>query len=131
MSPNRLLIVDDNTEILAIWREYLLMFDEFQCEIVTASNPIEALKQCEKAKQDFDLIITDYDMPYMLGTQFIMYLREQLSQSYGHTPIFLCSATIKNFEHLKVESDNIYFLNKPIDRKKVGPLILDLFRKAS
>lgn len=68
----RILIVDDNSFGLSARKGVL---QELGHDIVTSCSPHDALKLC--AKEKFDVIVTDYRMPDMNGTEFIAELRRQ------------------------------------------------------
>src|SRR5579885_2399727 len=67
----RILIVDDNPLGLAARRSVL---EELGHRVHTCVLAHDALEQCRA--QSFDLVITDYRMPKMNGTEFIQELRK-------------------------------------------------------
>ena len=67
MERLKILVVDDNKAV----RELLtVMLNEFGHEVVTAQNGQEGIAKCEKC-DSFDLVITDRQMPGMLGEELI------------------------------------------------------------
>lgn len=72
---SRILIVDDETSILAALRRLLRVAPcaygnhVFTLEVDTASSPLEALKMA--AVEAYDLFISDYRMPEMDGIEFL------------------------------------------------------------
>jgi CheY-like chemotaxis protein len=66
-----ILMVDDNRHGVLARRTIL---EELGHELHVASDPREALELF--AKRTFDLVITDYKMPYMNGVEFIGKARE-------------------------------------------------------
>lgn len=69
----KILVVDDDDFILSLVEMALAEKEGY--EIVKATNGREALE--EKAKSDFDLIITDIIMPEIDGIKFIDELRKK------------------------------------------------------
>jgi diguanylate cyclase len=62
----QILIVDDELEICRSLRRLLR---RFELEVTCATNPAEALVLMSKAR--FDMVISDYRMPDMYGTEFL------------------------------------------------------------
>jgi len=62
LTGRRILLVDDDALVLSVVRE-MLEADEHRVD--TATNGLEALQQIERG--DFDLIITDINMPALDG----------------------------------------------------------------
>jgi len=65
-----ILLVDDNCDGLLVRRSLL---EEIGCRVKIACNGEEGLKLFEAEK--FDIVVTDYRMPRMNGTQFIGQIR--------------------------------------------------------
>lgn len=79
----RIMVVDDNPDILALLSESLNEYD-----VVTASNGAEAM---EKIKQSIpELILTDVMMPGVDGLQLVKNLRAD--RHLAHVPLVLLSA---------------------------------------
>jgi len=70
----RLLIIDDNEEILTTLKSFLTKKNYF---VVSASNGLDALKLMEAAKDDFDLVITDLVMPNISGVAVTAIIKKQ------------------------------------------------------
>ena len=64
---NKILVVDDELEFLELLKEIL---SELDCEIITATNGVEAIEKL-KASAPVSLIISDHKMPEMTGTEFL------------------------------------------------------------
>ena len=79
----KILVVDDDEFILSLVE--MALDEENKYEVVKASNGREALD--EKAKSDFDLIITDIIMPEIDGIKFI----DELRKNDKGTPIIAMS----------------------------------------
>ena len=84
----KVLIVDDEPEIVEILSEYLTQFG--YREVVTASDGAEAYEKAIKAVRDgdrFDFIISDWKMPNMTGIELLEKIRK--NPFYEKTPIVL------------------------------------------
>ena len=66
--PYKLLIIDDEAEILATFNNF---FREKKYDVISASNGLDALKLIESEKEGFDLIVTDLVLPNIGGTAII------------------------------------------------------------
>jgi PAS domain S-box-containing protein len=71
----KVLVVDEEPEILSITEIYLKKFGDF--EIKTSLSAKEALALLEEEK--FDAVISDYEMPEMNGLEFLKTVREKKS----------------------------------------------------
>lgn len=80
----RALIVDDDSELLAILKRYL---ESHGLETVLAADGVQALAAAASAKPD--IIITDVDMPRMDG--FTLCRRIKESRSLAGTPLIIMS----------------------------------------
>jgi CheY-like chemotaxis protein len=68
----RILLVDDNSLGLAARRSVL---EELGHQVLTAGTAADGLELC--AKNNFDIVVTDYKMPKMNGVELIVRLRKQ------------------------------------------------------
>lgn len=71
LSNPRILLVDDNHDGLVVRR---LLLEEQGYKVETAGNGEEALKLF--AAGSFDVVVTDYRMPLMSGTELICAIRK-------------------------------------------------------
>lgn len=69
--PARVLLVDDHPGGLSARRSVL---QELGYEAISTTCPREALSRFRN--ESFDLVVTDYRMPEMMGTELILQLRE-------------------------------------------------------
>jgi DNA-binding NtrC family response regulator len=63
----RWMIVDDNEDVLAVMREIMARFSD--AEIVCFNSPQAALAAFQAAPENFQLVITDFEMPGMNGVE--------------------------------------------------------------
>ena len=107
---NRLLIVEDNTEL----RNYLKKELSNNYKVFDAKNGTEGL---EIAKKEIpDIIITDVIMPEMDGFEFCSNIKKDIKTS--HIPILMLTAKTMADDRLKgIESGADVYLNKPFDMR--------------
>jgi len=67
----QILVVEDNTEIRELIRDVLTLNGY---EVTTADDGLQGLA-CFKKKKKFDLIILDYNMPRMAGSELLELIR--------------------------------------------------------
>jgi len=118
--PHSILIVDDEKEILELMTD--LLSDEGY-EVVSCLNGKEAVEQLE-TKKDFSVIIADYKMPVMKGTELL----EIAKKSAPHTPRIMITAfqSPQMMEESINKAEVFRFLTKPID----VDILLDVLRSA-
>ena len=119
----RILIVDDDTEITDMLS---LTFNVWcpECRIVLANNGLEALLQFQlrDGVQPFDIVLTDYEMPFMNGLE----LAEEIRQKWPNTHIILMSG--KQFDE-DLQQDNRSrkfdsFIQKPFIMQQIKQIFL-------
>jgi len=72
-SRPRWMIVDDNEDILLLMRDIAAQFSD--AEIVCFNSPQAALAAFGAAPENFELVITDFEMPGMNGVELCHRLR--------------------------------------------------------
>jgi CheY-like chemotaxis protein len=117
----RILVLDDNKDILDIIREALI-YQEFEVKVTLDSKNIIALSQAFRP----DLIILDYHLAGDNGQDICRHLKTH--PDLGHIPVIICSAYIqKNADLSSWECDDV--IAKPFGLEeltdKVNNLILD------
>ena len=75
-APARVLLVDDNRDGLLVRRALL---EEQGFQVKMAADPEEGLRLFET--HDFEVVVTDYRMPRMNGTELIERLRQRNPQA--------------------------------------------------
>lgn len=111
-NANRLLIVDDNEDILSTFYEF---FNSMGYEVKTAVDGFAALKLMREKSDFFDCLITDLVMPNISGVGLISIVKKEYPElkiiamtGYGDQPGALAS---------EAEADVVLF--KPIDLFKI------------
>jgi CheY-like chemotaxis protein len=122
MMKKRILIVDDDTEILDMLNLTLNVWCP-ECRVVLANNGLEALIQLQlrDGTQPFDIVLTDYEMPYMNGRD----LAQEIRQKWPTMHIILMSGghLDKNFQK-ETSSEFDSFIKKPFVIQKVKQIFL-------
>jgi len=77
-----ILIVDDDEDILMLYRHYLI---EEVSQVDCISDPREAIKRLKFKK--YDLLITDILMPFLNGIE----LTKEVHEIYPDLPVLVCS----------------------------------------
>ena len=106
----RILIVEDNVELLLMMRHLLSK----KYKVATARNGKEAVDEIKKS--ELDLIISDVMMPVMDGYQLVKFVKN--SSDYCHLPIILLSATTQEADKddgLSIGAD--MYMTKPFKLK--------------
>ena len=118
-NKKRILVIDDDAVMLKTVKRYL----EDEYEVATSLNGSLALKFLEK--KSVDLILLDYEMPQMNGTEVLMALRE--SQKTADIPVvFLTGVSDPGKIQKILEMRVAGYLFKPADNKKLHELIFEL-----
>jgi DNA-binding response OmpR family regulator len=103
----KVLIVDDEPSLREVYQEVLGPF----YEVHTAGNGTKALELCEKITPD--IIVSDFDMPEMNGTNFCRAIRSD--KRFTQVPFLILSA--HTTETLRTESFNLGaddYISKPV-----------------
>lgn len=120
----RILLIDDNQEILAGLQNYLSRKDY---EVVTAPDGLEGLKIIESDLKGFDLVITDVVMPNISGVGMIAIIK----QKQPNTPVIAITGMGEHPEKLAREAKADVVLIKPFDLADLKKCIADLLAPKS
>lgn len=104
----RVLVVDDEPDILAIMRTALSM----RYTVETASNGMAGLEAAETFAPDF--IITDINMPHMNGLQMVQAIRRH-PVLYAAPVFFMTGETDKDLPRQAYDVGGNLYLRKPVD----------------
>lgn len=110
----KILVVDDEIEICELLKVNLT--EQLNCEVDIAANGMEALNLTEK--MTYDLVITDYKMPYIDGAGLIEAIK-LTENPYKDTPIFLISGHLSNPKEGPDIIRDVLFFEKPIIMEKL------------
>ena len=104
----KLLIIDDNKEILDALCEFL---SKKKYDISSANNGLEGLKYLEKAQQGFDVVITDLIMPDISGVALISIIKKR----YPDTLVIAITGWGEHPEALATEAEADHVMEKPFE----------------
>ena len=112
----RILIVEDDISQRQLMVK--LIRTAFDCEILEASDGLEALMIMLQNKQTPDLVLLDLIMPCMNGVEFLKIVRGR--PEFNHIPVVICSSVVETKEIREVMSGWIHgYLVKPINKEKL------------
>jgi CheY-like chemotaxis protein len=107
MRPPRILVVDDTPEVRSVLTRVLASEGY---EVVEAGDGQTALAACQAANGDFDLLLTDVEMPGMSGIE----LAEKLTGAYSSLRVLYISGQFEgDAVQAKVIHKGFGFLSKP------------------
>ncbi len=109
-SMRKLAIVDDNPRTTLLIRTILERIRDI--EIVSYSDPCEALRSCQDLEQD--LILLDYHMPGMNGIEFLQEFRKN-KQLCDIPVVMITGEDDKDLLYRALEAGATDFLRKPVE----------------
>ena len=118
-NPFKLLIIDDNEQILATLYDFL---SNMKYDVVSASDGLEGLKSIETEKQGFDLVITDLVMPRMSGNSLIRIIK----QKFPDIPVIAITGWGEYPEAFAIETQADKVLEKPFELSELDKAIKEL-----
>ena len=115
-----ILVVDDEIPILEIMEGLLGNLDYV---VTTCPSPEEALAMFCNAPENFDLLVTDMNMPGMNGAELIRSVR----QIRPEIPIILCTgfSEFMNADNTEALGSSRYIM-KPVTQKQINQAIRSL-----
>jgi signal transduction histidine kinase len=111
----RILLVDDHPAVRATTAAFL---EELGHDVADAAGGAEILEMVEQAPHDFDLVVTDYAMPLISGTELIRRLRNLRPR--------LPAIIVTGYADLSTISDrpeDVILLTKPFDPTQIDQAI--------
>lgn len=110
----RILLVDDEPTLVNLCRNMLLRLG-YQVE--TANGGVEALEMFFASPDRFDLVITDYTMPYLTGEG----LAQQIMEIRPNLPIVMCTGYSKRIDEVRAKGLGIrQFIMKPVAMRELA-----------
>jgi PAS domain S-box-containing protein len=124
---NKILIVDDNTSNRLILKQ---LFSLRYVQIDLAKNGIEALDKIGE-KNRYDLILMDYNMPYLDGIETVKNIRNKLKKSGYQLPIILLNNSTyeDDLDNMMEELFIQYRLVKPVKMKQLYDCLVKIQNK--
>lgn len=116
----KIMFVDDEDPIRQTAKKIL---ESYGYTVTLFKNGIEALKEFEKRSDQFDLIITDMNMPLMAGDKFSIKLKIKRPD----IPIIICTGFSETLtEEIAASIGISRFLMKPIVMKDLAQKIREV-----
>lgn len=115
------MIVDDERDILDLFRDYLQMKG---LKVKTFENPIEALTEIQLNHSSYDMIISDVRTPKMSGIEFIERVNKIDSKI---KVIFMTAFELENDKIKQVEKAE--FLTKPVKLEHLRKCIIRILEQ--
>lgn len=114
---HRCLLIDDNTTNCAIIQQQLKQWD-IQTDI--CENGFEALKRFQTS-EPYDILILDYDMPYMNGVDTLQMMKDKFHQKVEKLPVIMLHNSTDSSELTeKLLALNVQGrLNKPVKNQEL------------
>ncbi len=107
----KILIVDDVRAFLDLEISFL---KRAECEIISAMDGLEALKQAKREKPD--LVFLDIEMPRMTGIEVLRIMRND--PDLKNIPVVIVTA-LENKEEEAIKAGATEFLKKPVYEKDI------------
>jgi CheY-like chemotaxis protein len=120
LPPLRILLTDDSVSIVKVTKRFL---EKHGHTVETAENGNQSLKRLKQNCDDFDLMITDLQMPVMDGFESVRRFREfeqQPQQQQGASRLFIVGMSAKADEETRCDVFAVgmdAFVSKPFDYK--------------
>ena len=113
----RILFVDDEAALAEIGRMGL---EHLGYEVVAKTDSIEALELFRAQPEQFDLVITDYTMPWMTGVE----LAKEMMRIRPDIPVVLCTGYNEKISEESARKMGINaFAMKPISIRGIAEII--------
>ena len=111
----RALVVEDN---LINQRLIKILLQEYNIDVLTAANGIEAIKVYKQHR--FDIVFMDIDMPQMNGIVATKEIKEIMSTALVKTPIIALTALAMDGDREMILGEGLDdYLSKPLTRDKL------------
>jgi DNA-binding NtrC family response regulator len=116
----RILVVDDDDQILTVWRGALLKYAERWC-VETARCGHEGLEALQRTS--FDLVVTDLRMPGITGRD----LTEAVRRMVGNVPVIWITAFPQSDIQANAEALGVHsLLYKPLSITQMRQAVLNV-----
>jgi PAS domain S-box-containing protein len=118
----RILLVDDEEALVNAMKR---MLEHLGYKVTATSSSAEALSLFHQRAEHFDLMITDYTMPKMTGTD----LAREIIQIRPDIPIILCTGFNERISEESIRETGISgLLMKPVSLRAVAELIRNVLK---
>lgn len=117
-----ILLVDDNVQNLELMQAYL---DDLSCNVVTATDGVEAMSAVEREKPD--LVLLDVMMPRMSGFEVCQKIKANPNTRDLVIVMVTALNEVPDYERA-VESGTDDFLSKPVNKLELLTRVKSLLR---
>ncbi len=125
-TPLRVLVIDDSATVR---RHNTALCEAAGCIVVTANNGAEALELLLNGNE-FDLILSDVEMPHVDGWEFLEYVKSDAN--FGHVPVvMITSLSTEDHRELALSLRAEALLVKPLKEEDVAGLLKNVLAKAA
>lgn len=116
-STMRVMVIDDEEPITQLYED---VFEAEGIDTIIFNSPELALDYFKQHQSDIAVIVTDYTMPGLNGTDFIRAIRRQNNQ----VPVILCSGNADVLDRGIFEEIGVnHFLAKPVNLMEMSRLV--------
>ena len=122
MSKTRLLVIDDNKDLVSMIKEYFKNHNDIMVSL-DANDGVEGLKLIEKRGEDYDVIILDLIMPNKDG---ISVLEDMKKKGIDKKVIVLTSYNTQDMIRKVSEMGVSYFMLKPFELADLESRIIEV-----
>ncbi|MDQ7067361.1 MAG: response regulator [Sulfurimonas sp.] len=112
------LVVEDN---LINQRLIQILLESYDISVVTASNGVEALEQCNKSK--FDIIFMDIDMPEKNGIEATKEIKQSMNMNKLTPIVALTAMAMEGDREMLIENGLDEYMAKPLTRDKLEDML--------
>jgi len=114
LTPKHIMLVDDDDDVLQIQQQ---LIEHLGYRVTSFSDSQQALQSFSQNPGQYDLVLTDMNMPKMSG----LILSKQLLHINAKIPIILCSGFIESINEATAKSVGIRrFIIKPLTTQKLS-----------
>lgn len=120
----KFLLVDDRQSVL---QTIAIMLTREQHKVDWVDDSATALDMIREKPSAYDVLITDFEMPYINGKDLIADIR----QDFKTLPIILMSGDVETLDEVKREmsSDNVFVLAKPVTKMSLNRILESIATK--
>ena len=120
------LVIDDSATVR---RHNTALCEAAGCIVVTANNGAEALELLLNGNE-FDLILSDVEMPHVDGWEFLEYVKSDAN--FGHVPVvMITSLSTEDHRELALSLRAEALLVKPLKEEDVAGLLKNVLAQAA